>query len=192
MNQSNKKVNSTRSHRNRLRGACVLVFCMSTTFIQSLAQPQAVLESDLRAAVIVGILRFTQWDQQAPGALPADEITVCAWGNPPSVRGLERSSNPIRVRDQLLRLQRLTLRDDLLSCPVVIWGGESATAKQIQFSPDSFIICDNCNLDSVTAVINLVRDDNRIQFDVNLNHARSAGIRFSSNLLDLARHVEGI
>lgn len=154
-----------------------------------------VAESDLRAAVIVGVLRFTEWERAPATDDQNSNLTVCAWGNPPSAQGLANAS--IKIRDQELRLRRPTTKEALATCPVVILGRltDSMTTEvrsSATLNSAALVICDTCDRSRVNAAVSLVRGENRIQFEINLNRARSAGIVFSSDLLNLARHVEGL
>ncbi len=185
-----------------VRVAVSLVFSLlvANSFGQRAYQQQVVVESDLRAAVIVGILRYTRWPNQAsasPLNKPTPDVnqdnsalTICSWGDAPSALGLESFEDSITIQNQPLRFLRLRGNESHQQCPVIIWGDGRAELSDLH--PQTLVICDNCNAGVVEAVIKLVRSEDRIQFDVDLAMARSAGISFSSNLLDLARHVEGI
>ena len=182
--------------RHRWRYFALMAVFSAANFFASFASAQAntksVLESDLRAAVIVGILRFTDWDQSSLAPKGNSPLMICTWGNAPSVQGLEQNQTGIRIRDQALQLRHPKQQEELSTCPIVIWGKQTESLPATTLISNALVICDDCDRDKVIAIINLVRVGNRIQFEINLNRARLAGINFSSNLLDLARRVEGL
>jgi len=202
MRQLDRRLTCSSCHRNLIAWFSVFLtsFCLSLT-----AWPQtnsvAVKESDLRAAILVGILRFTELNPSADNSSSDDQISanqskgdlrICTLGKALSADGLENTSAPIRVRQQLLRIERITANERLMACPVIILGEQININVLESLNPYAFIICDNCNRSRMPAAVSLVSAEDRIQFEVNLNRARSAGITFSSDLLDHARQVEGL
>ena len=155
---------------------------------QTLSNP--VPEADLRAAMIVGILRFTQLNRNNSNA--NNELNICTLGQAPSVQGIAKSQAPIRIRQQLVRLQPFVANSSHQDCPVVIVGKEVASQLILSLHANTLLICDTCDQAIVEPAVNLIRAENRIQFEVDLNSARAAGVTFSSDLLDLARRVEGL
>ena len=51
------------------------------------------------------------------------------------------------------------------------------------------MICDACELPDGISTVSLVREGNRIRFDVDASRARADGVTLSSQLLKLARRV---
>jgi hypothetical protein len=196
-----QRVNPNRILRNVARVVRFTLFSLVGSIgVGDLAGAQEVLESDLRAAVIVGILRFTVWTRKNSELATGNELTICAFGDAPSAIGLKKVSGPIIIQDQILRFRRPTNEKDLLLCPVVVWGDGNkplgatniSLAELRELGMEALVICDNCNNNMVGAAICLIREGDRIQFDINIEQARLAGVRFSSDLLTLARKVEGI
>lgn len=172
---------------NRLASNCYrvlsLVLCL---FFSSplLSQNPTAPEADLRAAVVIGILRYTQLQRASES-----NLLVCAWGNAPSATLLAANSTPIRIHNQPLVVEQLNAYDNINACPVVIVG--KGDAQNLPENNNALVICDTCTKANAAAMVTLVSVGDRVVFDVNLANAERAGIRFSSDLLAHARQVEG-
>jgi hypothetical protein len=145
-------------------------------------------EGELRAAVIVAIMRFTAW--------PAAEkpvLEVCLVGKPISQNTLLSIDGEQKVAGRALRVnpQRRTLED----CQVLILGegvGEAEYERLITEADERAIltVCDGCKRGlGEDAIIQLRLRQQKVSFEVNLLRARSSGIALDAQLLELATVV---
>lgn len=136
----------------------------------------------VRAAVIFGILRFTTW----PEAKNSDEsITLCTYGSSPTDAALSQLESIPQIGKKTVILKANIAKEEFSNCHVVIVGHKYI--KKIELSHSTLFICDECDTpNNAVYGINLVRQDNRIQFSVDLDCIKEQGINFSASLIELA------
>lgn len=154
-------------------------------------------EPQLRAAVILGVVRFTSWPEGAPG----DTLTFCMVGKPISEPVLKRVAatrtllnKPISVRlykSDVARLQSPAIQ----ACNIAVVGSGSlqeSLAKVLQKIPDKpiLIICDGCTQLQDYSSIVLKQEEGKIRFSADLVNAGKRKLTFSSSLLELASEVK--
>lgn len=151
----------------------------------SLAQ---VSEPQLRAGVIIGVLRFTSWTTSPPvSASAANTLLVCGVGNSPGFGVLERAGAKIVVSGRELVFKAIDNVRDTSACAVFIVGagsGKGVPTKQASV----FSICDGCDYPDKNAVA-VFMNNQRVQFSVDMALAQSAGVQFSASMLELAARV---
>lgn len=170
-----------------LLGVSILGSSMAQTVPITAKEPQ------LRAAVILGIIRFTRWPQrQKP---ENSHLSICTIGRPTSESALLLVSENRKVAEHSISIQTLgNSSRNISACDVVVFGPDLARDTYINthqrlVSLPVLTICDNCSQDEPETMVRLVRRDNRIGFEIDMAHARSQGIVFSSSLLELALEV---
>ncbi|WP_143871620.1 YfiR family protein [Catenovulum sediminis] len=143
-------------------------------------------EASLRAAVVVGILRYTQ--------LPSREnpsILICASGQPSSQDKLQQVSPSLKVNAKKLNFKIVEENAKSLSdCDLLIIGGKNKLSATLLANYSGLSVCDGCKTGLKTSVIELINKNNRIGFNVNLGLASKNNIVFSSSLLELANKIE--
>ena len=155
------------------------------------AESKEIEESQLRAAIIVGILRYTRWVDPV-----GDNINVCALGESDSTAYLKRvSSRPI-IHGKAINVIDIPApvdgKADQSLCQVLLVGEEvSVSNAQIEMFKESLVICNGCELAPELSTIRIKKSNDRIVFEVNLDVAKKNGLVFRSALLELAAQVEG-
>jgi len=148
-------------------------------------------EAELRAAVIVGILRFTSWDKTTKKE--EEDLTVCLVGSPKSELELEKLHKKHQVNGRTLVIQHLKITSPKKElCEVIIFGGE--VSRQVASSMQGKLeklpvvtICDNCHQSIASkTLINLILIKQRIRFEADWVTARAKGVFFDASLLELA------
>lgn len=133
-------------------------------------------EHTLKAAFVYNIAAFAQWDEPA-----ADALTICLQVD----ARLEAAIAALAGRPLAGRPVKVRWANPVAGCDVLVHDASTPVAA----APDTLVICDACQVpDGVTAVA-LVREGNRIRFDVDAARARAGGITLSSQVLRLARRV---
>jgi hypothetical protein len=145
-----------------------------------------VSEAKVRAAMIVGILRYTRWLTPDAGR----QYTLCTLSRSATANELKRAREKIRIGQDTVQL--VDIKESAQSnCDVII---SSPNTKETQLlasaNPHTLLICDGCERPNAHSVIRLIRHKQRIGFDINIRKAEAAGIQFSSALLELARSLE--
>lgn len=152
----------------------------------------AVAEYQLKAAYLFNFAKFTEWPA---AALPAGApVTVCVAGRDPfgeALTGIETKT----IQNHPVRVRRSVRIDDLRGCHLVFVGeGEERRLPELFRNAElasALTLGDSEDFVEHGGTIGLVTRDNRILFDVNMDSARRAGLRLSSQMLKLARTVKG-
>lgn len=150
---------------------------------------------ELRAAVIVAILRFTSWQTVIPQT-EISEVRLCTVGQPRSAPYLRLASGVQKVAGHVLVVDDLQLDDAVSSgCNVLVIGPQPVNADlaQILAQADThslLTICDGCRGGhSADTIIQLDLHKQRVKFEVNLAKARASGVMLDAQLLELASVV---
>ena len=180
----------------RLIKVCLLITSICLVGFVLADQREAVAsedvdESRLRAATIIGILRYTEWNP------PLEEtIKVCVINESNVVQRLLQVVGQPLVRGKAIEmvfidLQKRDLTDGGM-CNVVLASDSSQTATILDLqTKNTLLICDECGLLSKQASIFITKQKNRIVFNVNLDQAKKNELTFRSALLELANQVRG-
>ncbi len=148
-------------------------------------------EPELRAAVIVGILRFTSWPERAPG-----DYRLCTLGAPLSEPVLLGLSGRALIGTHAIDVRVLDAGQvQRTPCEVVVMGSgmDARTAKALLEDANHhgvLTVCDGCGRHAQNSMVNLVRNGDRIGFEINTAITQSKGLLFSSALLELASRVK--
>ena len=157
----------------------------------SFAEHTDTSEASLKAAMLINIMSFVKWPDQAAGN--AGSITVCVVGDDATDHALESREGEV-ILGRKLTVVRLSAKPaDLLNCQAVFINGGN---------PDLvFRVSSMLNRDSVLllgegrtsiengAMVSLIPSAGRMVLEVNLAAARASGVTISSKLLRLARRV---
>ena len=175
---------------------CVIGVCLLSASPVSSATAVNLLtaqEPQLRAAVILGVLRFTSWSHHDSSEKFLD---VCTFGQPIAEPALLPVSNVHKVAYQTVVVRNIAGVKNIKinSCDVVIYGAGSNKASlmlgmQHSIAYPVLTICDGCKLSDAATTVKLIRRGGRIGFEVNLDNAKKHGIILSSSLLELASEI---
>ncbi|WP_159084250.1 YfiR family protein [Saccharobesus litoralis] len=150
----------------------------------NLASAKSPDEASLRAAVVLGILRFTEWQPPIDSSKP---ITICFLGDVQSKDKLVQASSRVTVKGHAVDTKNVISLPQTDVCSVLIigdeWSGQYPTGVGSQLT-----VCDSCRFGNQTA-INLVKRNQRIGFEINMPYVQANNISFSSSLLELASRI---
>ncbi len=154
------------------------------------AQNPAVTEDDLRAQVILGILRFVQWE----GGVRPEPLSLCLLGKPESAEKLLSLDGRTLWEGVTLKVSRQSVTQ-VEQCDVAVTGPLKSkffrllTARAEQHSV--LTICDKCARRSLSySMLNIVKQSDKIRFRVDITKVRKAGLRLDASLLELASEIE--
>lgn len=175
-----------------LRGAAVGAMLALPCTLQ--AQP-APTGPELRAAVIVAILRFTSWPLATPEA-ENSQVNVCAVGEPHSQPILLPISGQQKVAGHTLTVHAINPQHGVTSeCAALVVGAKLSRRDYERIvaqasAPGLLTICDGCrDFIADDTIIQLELFKQRVRFDVNLAKARANGVMLDAQLLELASAV---
>jgi hypothetical protein len=163
--------------RTRVGAGLVLVTALAAGAPCAFAQ---VDESQVKAAFVYNIVAFASWN----GAKTSADLEICT----DTGGALDREIDGLAGRSIGQRRIRVRRGIKTAHCDVVLHAGAGRLVPADLAQP-VLVICDGCRpRDGLTAVV-LVREGNRIRFDVDSAAAAKSGVSFSSQLLCLARRV---
>jgi hypothetical protein len=156
-------------------------------------QPEVPLETQIKAAFVYQFSRYVDWP---PGALPAASpapFRVCVVADPAFTQTLDRILAGETAAGRPITRTNPDTTDDARQCQILFigrtdWDRGPGLLAAVQSAP-VLTVSDEPDALARGAQILLVRDDNRVRFDVNLAAVRQSGITLRSSLLRLARRL---
>lgn len=145
-------------------------------------------ESALKAAFVYNIVAFTSWGSEGDANLGAnanlDALVVCTDTNKALGTAIAQ------LAGRTIGHRHIAVHPAVMdaSCNVLVHGRHTNLTSTTM--PHALLICDGCELPNGVTAVTLVREGNRIRFDVDPKRAANAGISFSSQLLRLARRIK--
>lgn len=150
---------------------------------------------ELRAAVIVAILRFTSWPSVVAES-DTSYVRLCAVGEPHSSSYLLPASGVQKVAGHMLVVDEVQA-DEVATkpCNALVIGSKvnhrEFSELLAQADAQSLLtICDGCrSANAAGTIIQLDLHKRRVKFEVNLARARASGVKLDAQLLELASVV---
>ncbi|MBH9552105.1 YfiR family protein [Inhella gelatinilytica] len=146
------------------------------------AQAQATAAPQLKAQVLLKILKFVEWPPAALGDLQA--LQICLTDD----SALAQHVSPFAgqtLNQHALKIRSAT-RHQLLGCHVVLVSGEPGWSAP----SGALVVTDTPGLMDHGAMLNLHTEEGRVVFDIELDATRRAGLDVSARLLRLTRFVK--
>lgn len=140
-------------------------------------------EDQLKAAYLFNFVKFVEW--------PANDgapIRICFIGGQGIHASLSASSAGKRVGARSISTSALKVADSRSGCDVIYVDAAVNASSLVQ--DEALTVSEADDFTREGGVIRLFKHDNRLKFDINLDNARRAGLKISSNLLKLASRVE--
>jgi hypothetical protein len=148
-------------------------------------------EARIQAVLIVRLIKFVDWPSDSLARV--DGLQICTWGDSPTENALQNLQGQ-KIREREIRVRKLSAPIDTRGCqvlfvsntvrdvtPTLLYGSGSHALLTISDMPD---------FNKRGGMISLVRQDNRVGFEIQLRYAREHGLQIGAPLLDLARVVE--
>jgi hypothetical protein len=146
----------------------------------ALAQP-AVAEPNLKAAIVFTLAKFAEWPaSQQPG----ESVALCVQSAGESLNAAFSALDSKLVQGRPLRVRVLGARDDLAGCHIVFTSSRPPRAAAGRIT-----VGDGPGFAEAGGMVGLVKSNERVQLEMNLAAAAGAGIKFSSQVLRLAKLV---
>jgi uncharacterized protein DUF4154 len=154
----------------------------------------ATAEYRVKAAFLYKFATYIRWPAQAAGT-PVTPFVIGLLGSDPFGTSLDDIVRDQNVHGRAIRITRLTRQEDALACDLVfVAGSEEANLSKILALLKDAPVLTVSDLDQFAekgGMIGLVTtDEKRIRFDINKAVLERAGLKASSQLLQLARIVD--
>jgi hypothetical protein len=165
--------------------------CLSIGLALSAQSPPAPIEANVKAVFLFNFSKYVTWPAIALGERSPAELRICVSANDSFFALLKSAVQGEDIDGKPLVAVVLEDLDEARTCQILYVGdATSADAKAwlaAVRNAQVLTVADGPLTDDI--VIALVRDDNRIRFDINRAAASRHGLNVSSKLLRLARQV---
>jgi hypothetical protein len=144
-------------------------------------------EEQMKAAYLFNFTKFIEWPVSAKRP-----IRICFMGAPGVHASLTASVAGKKIGARSIATVVLQAADSWLGCDVIYLDASVDANALVQVAPGdaALTVSDADEFTRHGGVIRLFKHENRLRFDINLDNARRAGLKISSNLLKLASRVE--
>lgn len=173
-----------RAHRTWLTSLAVLACAPA-----SAADEASARADQIKAAYVFNFVKFVEWQADAAG----DIVHICFAGASGVHDSLRNATADKRAGARRIVSHPLKHGDGAGGCAILYLDSEAlATSDELLQSArgTSLTISDAQHFTRAGGAIQLFMQDNRLRFVINVENARRAGVRISSNLLKLASNVE--
>jgi hypothetical protein len=155
------------------------------TAAEAIADDDASRLDRLMAGYVLNFTKFVEW----PESLHNAEIVICVAGNPGLYSALRAGTSGAQVGTHHVTARLIDGETSAAGCHVLYI--EHASALHVASVEPMLTVSDGGGFAHGGGTIELFTQQNRLRFIINLDNARRAGLRISSNLLQLAASVEG-
>lgn len=170
----------------------LLLFLLSFVSNYSTAQPPN--EYQVKAAYLFNFGKFVRWHSNSN--LSADQpFSICVLGQNPFGQALDSTVAGEMLNGRKVRTRRLASIQDGADCQIIfISASEDSRLKTILVGASrlsALTVSDIPHFAERGGMIELLTQDERIRFAVNLSTTEEAGLALSSDLLKVATRVIG-
>lgn len=189
-------------HRNRERRARVLALILLVAAGNLRAgvagadrhSPLA-LEYEIKAVFLANFAKYVEWPEHSALADPKAPIVVGVLGEDPFGRALDEAVQDKTAHGRRMVVRRYRAPEQVKGCHVVfVSSSEVKQAGEIlrALGKDGVLTVDeNRSLPPAGSMITFTMDHGKVRFEIDVDAARRAGLRISSQLLKLAAAVRG-
>jgi hypothetical protein len=144
---------------------------------------QSAQESDLRAALVIGFARFTEWPVTRDGPLVIGVV-----GSPEMTTALERVANQKLVNGRAVVIRQWKPGSPVAGCQILYFGRLPAAhlgEALAEVRGPVLTMGEEARFLSAGGAVYLFEEDGRMSFEVNLRALQLANVNISSKLLRL-------
>lgn len=168
----------------RLRRTCVATIVLLAAVV--LHGEEVSLEYRLKAGYLFNFVKFIEWPPEAD----SDQLTICVAGRNPFGDVLAEI-----VRGEMVHERRLATRVILTpepGCHVVFVPQDVASTPYLRAArhTPTLTVGEVPGFIAQGGIVNFVREDGKVRFQISAQAADRAALRISSHLLRLARTAE--
>jgi hypothetical protein len=179
----------------RLRAlACLALSLLVALPATALTEAKPLTEYQVKAAFLYNFTKFVEWPENAFKDA-GSPMVVGLLGKDPFGPMIDRMLSGNTVQDRPIILKRIQNPDDAKDCHVLFISRSEAVhmaeiAAALHNSP-VLTVGDREDFVSLGAIIGFLKEQNKIKFSINQVAAEAAGLKISSQILKLAKAVEG-
>jgi hypothetical protein len=153
---------------------------------------QTVTAPMLKAAFVYSFVKFTEWPTNSLAR--GERLSLCVVGDGVLAEALEKTVEAGGVDGHQLSVEVITPDGPLRSCHLLYVSGldgkRTGQLLAIVRNTASFTVSDTEHFAEMGGVAQLIQENNRLRFAVNIEAAERAHLKISSRLLSLAQIVK--
>jgi hypothetical protein len=157
------------------------------------AQSGEASEYQIKAAFLYNFAKFVEWPPENAGGA-GDPLTICIVGEDPFGNILDDVTKGKTINGRRVLVSRLKPGQGLKGCQIAfISSGERSQWKSIFPNANRAGVLTVGETEGFAAeggVIDFIREENKVHFEVNVDAAQRAKLKISSKLLSLAKIVK--
>ncbi len=170
---------------------CVALLAHALTS-SAFAENTSSSEYRLKLAFLYNFAQFVQWPDDAFANARAP-LTICVVGDNPFAGDIEQSLRGRSVGGHPLELRQLGPHTDPHACQMIfVRASETKSAARILAATrgsSMLTVGEATGFAQRGGIINLMREENNLRFEVNIDEAAHTRLKISSKLLSLAKIV---
>ena len=176
-----------------LLSLCLMLACSVLTHAVPAAEP-IVDEYQVKAAFLFNFAKFVEWPTEAFSD-PNAPLVITVFGEDPFNGSLEAVKGKL-VNNRKLTIRRVRDIQDIGKSNVLFVSPSAkkdlARILETLQGQSVLTVGEDGVFTQCGGIINFVKEDNRVRFEVNVSAAERAGLKISSRLLALARIVKSL
>jgi len=144
-------------------------------------------EYGLKAAYLFSFARFVYW----PDDVEIKTFNICVYGDNPFAGNLKRVTKK-KIKQKEIKLLVTDSVEDLYACNIVFISKSEndSYVKAIESLPSGILtVSDILGFSESGGMIEFLRVNNKIKFDINLKQSQASGIKYRSQLLEVAERL---
>ena len=158
--------------------------------LRSGVQEASAMEYKIKAAYIFNFAKFVEWPAEA-FPTPDTPVTLCVLGRDPFGSELEKTIGNKSIEGRPLRIERIEENKPVPPCHLLfISSSERKRLPQLfQCLKNSSVLTigETEQFTQLGGMINFIKQENTIHFEINLAAAEKAGLKISSKLLHIGK-----
>jgi len=167
---------------------CVAVISWTNLHAESPKQREYMI----KAGFLYNFTKFVEWPEEVFENSDTP-ITIGILGEDPFGSGLDQTIEKKTAQGRSLLIKRFKTPDDLETCHILFIN--ASEKKHLSETMNKFkdwhvlTVSEMEGFTELGGIINFIKEENRIRFEINLDAAEQAGLKISSRLLRLAKIV---
>ena len=174
-------------HRLRVLAGAAVLLSLSTRVLSA----DSASESAVKAAFLYNFAKFSEWPSSV--LAPGQRLSLCVMGDSAVADALEQIIRGHAVEGHELTAQVVKPGSPIRSCHLLFVGGVDAegTMRLLESLKGLAVLTvgDDSRFIELGGIIQLIVEDGRMRFAVNITSARRAHVVLSSKLVSLARVI---
>lgn len=155
------------------------------------AETEISREARIQAVLILRLIKFVEWPIEVMAR--SNSLQICTWGDSQTEQAIQNLQGQ-KVRDRDIKVRKLSPPLNTRGCHVLY---VSDNISEVSFSSlyesgahNLLTISGMLDFKKHGGMVTLVKQGNRIAFEIQLRYAREHGLLIGAPLLELARVVE--